>query len=243
MGQRRKGRRRVYAENAIDAVDEAAVLERDLYRHLFSSRRLLPPLDSKHAPYRRAWANVLLLLGFFAACYFPFTVAFQLPRENGVFALPSWVAVGLWVSDVLFWVDIGLMFRTTKQEEGVVLTVVTDNNILGRQYLHSTFVLDILAILPLEFIALAIAPAATRDRGVLACLCSLEAVCLRTNRIVHSHRVASYHSKGVLTLSRMRRLLFFWALFGLLAHWVACLMWLVEHESCCPGWIALARAD
>ena len=40
MGQRRKGRRRVYAENAIDAVDEAAVLERDLYRHLFSSRRL-----------------------------------------------------------------------------------------------------------------------------------------------------------------------------------------------------------
>ena len=34
MRQRQKSRRRVYAENAIDAVDEAAVLERDLYRHL-----------------------------------------------------------------------------------------------------------------------------------------------------------------------------------------------------------------
>ena len=85
--------------------------------------------------------------------------------------------------------------------------------------------------MPLELLALGAAPAAERARGGFAAVCSHTAVCLRLNRLLHMRRVAVYHGKDILRLTRMRRLVVFWMLFFVLAHWVATLFWVIEAEA------------
>ena len=174
---------------------------------------LLAPLGSAYAPYRRRWSQLLLLLATLEAGYIPLMAAFQIPRDAAnSFYIPAPIAIVQWLADILFWVDIGLMFRTTTQPKEPLdeTSVVTDKRILARIYLRSTFALDVLAVVPLEFFAFLAVPSATLAAGGFETLTSWHSLCLRCNRMLHAHRVGSYHGRNVLTLSRSRRLLFFW---------------------------------
>ena len=219
FGNRRSTVARVYAEETLnyDQSDELAATERAFYSHIVKRMCLLPPLGSKHGVLRARWSKMLLLLALYEASYVPFMAAFRMPTTNSVFELPLPMLFAQWVIDALFWVDVLLMFRTTraKEEFGDPTELETDTRTLADGYLHSTFALDIFSLLPSELLALVLAPEAG---GVLPTLCGHTALALRLNRVVHAHRVISYHGKSVLKLSRMRRLLFFWCACATHAH-------------------------
>ena len=130
---------------AVDIAEELEATDRAFFQHLWKYERLLPPLGSHLAPWRRRWSSLLLLLTTYEACYIPFCTAFQLPRNvAGVFSLPGWAAALQWLIDVLFVIDIFLMFRTTLQSTTLAITdVVTDVKEIRQLYLSTTFRLDV----------------------------------------------------------------------------------------------------
>ena len=208
--------RRVYAEGQLlhlvglrGAQDR---LLRERYDHLLKQEWLLPPLGSSVAPLRSRLHQLLLLAAFIEAAYIPFMVAFQLPTSAAsLFELPWWLALLQWIWDLLFWVEILLMSRTTlkighAEDAG---ELVTDGRQIRQRYRRSgKLYLDILAVLPLEF--LAFADSSARSRGALGCLHSLTAMTLRLNRLLHACRIVTYHGPAVLALSRLPRLALFW---------------------------------
>ena len=127
------------------------------------------------------------------------------------FELPLWLALLQWLWDALFWMEIVLMSRTTlklghAEDAG---ELVTDTRQIRRRYRDSgKLYLDVLAVLPLEF--LAFADSGARSRGALGCLRSLTAMTLRLNRLLHSSRIVTYHGTALLALSRLPRLALFW---------------------------------
>ena len=132
-------------KRAVDIAEELEATDRAFFEHLYTNEKLLPPLGSHLAPWRRRWSSVLLLLTAYEACYLPFCAAFQLPRNDaGVFSLPVWLAGLQWLIDLLFVIDTVSMFRTTLQSTTLATTdVITDVVEIRRLYLNSTFRLDV----------------------------------------------------------------------------------------------------
>ena len=197
--------------NLMDDLADGGETDRNFYRHLRKESGLLPPFGSRHAPLRNRLHTTLLCITLIEALYIPFMAAFVLPRNSsGLFELPLWLSLTQWVFDLLFWAEITLMFRTTVKlglSEGS--EVETSKTFISKRYrgsgrLHA----DAFAILPLEF--LAFADPAARSRGFFGGLCSLTALSLRLNRLVHAHRIGTYHGSTLLALSRRRRLFAFW---------------------------------
>ena len=150
---------RVYAEEqAVDlstqVYNETHEAQRAFFRHLLHNDRKLPPLGSPFAPYRRVFSMVLLALAALEACYIPFMAAFALPKDrDGAFVTPAAIVVLQWLVDLLFWVDILLMFRTTLRYRHVdgsedFSAVISDTKVIVRTYLRSSFALDVRASAP-----------------------------------------------------------------------------------------------
>jgi hypothetical protein len=184
--------------------------DRAFFRELLQHKRLLPPITSPYAPRRKIWSLVLLLFTIVESVYIPYMAAFQYPRtDSGVFFMPAIVAALQWIMDIMFWVDIVLMFRTTMKLTPVEGSqVVTDTKVIAYRYVRSgRFFLDFLAVLPIEFGAFA--HHATQAEGAVPALLSRRAVTLRLFRLIHVYRFAAYHGNQIGTLMRHTRLFFF----------------------------------
>ena len=191
MPSRRK--RRIYAAETLDDADELEATDRAFFDHLLQTRYLLAPLGSKFAPRRKRWMLFLLLLATFEAIYAPYMAAFKLPRDSdGEFSLPAAIAVIQWLTDLLFWLDIGLMFRTTIQGESIdTQDVVSEPAQIARHYRRTTFALDVRAmraaaatapLIPLTHPVRAADRPAASARVTHSCLATCRSSCSRSAR-------------------------------------------------------------
>lgn len=158
---RKKSAAKVYAEDhvderpstpapsnlALDNAEEMDQTDRAFFNHLMRYHVLLPPLGSNMAPRRRRWSYLLLLLTACECYYLPFCAAFRLPRnKDHIFELPALLTVLQWVIDLLFLVDVAVMFRTTLHADTLATTdVITDTTVIRRRYMQTTFALDVRA--------------------------------------------------------------------------------------------------
>jgi hypothetical protein len=189
--------------------------DQEIFRHLQRKRWLLAPEDSPYSLQRRRWRKFLMLLVFYQQFAVPFQLSFETPETDGSFLLPVAQCVLVYLIDLCFWVDIGLMFRSTymqSHEEGGEL--VTDARDIARRYRAKGFWFDLAASLPLEW---------------FACMAGYPIQCLfvhkmRVNRLLRITRVVTLHSE-VFALARVRRLCVFGFFFFILSHYIACMWW------------------
>ena len=141
-------KRAIYAEETIDAnAEELNLVDRAFFTHLLKTQHLLAPLGSPLAPRRRKWMLLLLVLMTFEAVYIPVMAAFQLPLgADGTFFLPVAMVFIQWGVDILFWIDIALMFRTTTQGQTLdAQDVLMDKKEIAQKYRRGYCTLDVRA--------------------------------------------------------------------------------------------------
>ena len=233
LGRRRRAAR-VHAESfaagvkrpsLVDANDAAdgADLDRAYFERLAQKQLLLAPIGSPYARARRRWLLFLLLLTTFEAIYLPLVVAFHPGGNQNSFEMPLSALIIQWVSDTFFAIEIAAMFRTVLPLgplEGSLVDLSTSR--IARRYVRSVrFLFDAAALLPLDVACSALGVMSVRSRA---------AMCLRLNRLLHMSRIITYHGHPILRLSPIRRMVVFWSLFMILAHWVSCSWWVLRYE-------------
>ncbi len=224
----------------VDASDlaDGGDADRAFFARLARRRLLLPPIGSPYGVRRRWWLQLLLVLAVVEAVYVPYLVAFQpdlrpiggssadeafLSAPAGEAYVPAWTVVLQWLVDGLFVLEVLLMFRTTLPIGPLEGSAVQQSaHLIACTYARSAvFAVDVCALLPVDL--------GLWGLGLLE-LRSAAALALRTNRLLHVSRVFTYHGRSLLMLSRLRRVLAFWALFVLLSHWVACGWWALRYR-------------
>lgn len=209
--------------------------EHERYHNLWRQQRLIPPYHALiHGLPLRRWSHTLMLLATYELIYIPMQLAFQEPRHvhdaalpgaEAVFCLPNGQIALQYLIDLCFLLDIMIRFRTMyiSNDEYHTNELVTSPQEIARHYLRRSLGVDILACLPTDLLF----GAAAASGGI----CSLSAQGLRLNRLLHLTRLYTVHSREIATLGRVRRLLFAWTMFGLLAHCIACSWWAIGHAE------------
>lgn len=93
-----------------------------------------------NSPFNIVWCFIMLALQVYTATYMPYKICFDDDILSGAtLALEYFI-------DMLFALDVVVNFLSARQNNDGFL--VTDLNMLARQYLKTTFTLDVLCSIP-----------------------------------------------------------------------------------------------
>ncbi|XP_068176821.1 potassium voltage-gated channel subfamily H member 1-like isoform X2 [Antennarius striatus] len=163
-----------------------------------------PHIILHYCLFKTTWDWVILILTFYTAIMVPYNVSFK-TRQNNV----SWLVVDS-IVDVIFLVDIVLNFHTTFVGAGG--EVISDPRLIRVNYVRTWFVIDLLSCLPYDVIN----AFENVDEGISSLFSSLKVVrLLRLGRV--ARKLDHYIEYGAAVLVLLV------CVFGLAAHWLACI--------------------
>ncbi|XP_037606534.1 potassium voltage-gated channel subfamily H member 5-like [Sebastes umbrosus] len=215
---------------------EALQLGSDILPQYKQEAPMTPPHIILHyCTFKTTWDWVILIFTFYTAIMVPYNVSFKTKQNNLV-----WLALDS-VVDVIFLIDIVLNFHTTFV--GPAGEVISDAKLIRMNYLKTWFVIDLLSCLPYDIIN---AFEHVNDEVITS---SSRASHLRESSIFHRNTTRAedsllpglsslFSSLKVVRLLRLGRvarkldhyleygaavLLLLVCVFGLVAHWLACI--------------------
>ncbi|XP_035388576.1 LOW QUALITY PROTEIN: potassium voltage-gated channel subfamily H member 1a [Electrophorus electricus] len=163
-----------------------------------------PHIILHYCTFKTTWDWVILILTFYTAIMVPYNVSFK-TKQNNV----AWLVVDS-IVDVIFLVDIVLNFHTTFV--GPAGEVISDPKLIRMNYLKTWFVIDLLSCLPYDVIN----AFEKMDEGMSSLFSSLKVVrLLRLGRV--ARKLDHYIEYGAAVLVLLV------CVFGLAAHWLACI--------------------
>ncbi|NP_001038396.1 potassium voltage-gated channel subfamily H member 1a [Danio rerio] len=163
-----------------------------------------PHIILHYCAFKTTWDWVILILTFYTAIMVPYNVSFK-TKQNNV----TWLVVDS-IVDVIFLVDIVLNFHTTFV--GPAGEVISDPKLIRMNYLKTWFVIDLLSCLPYDVIN----AFENVDEGISSLSSSLKVVrLLRLGRV--ARKLDHYIEYGAAVLVLLV------CVFGLAAHWLACI--------------------
>ncbi|KAJ3614907.1 hypothetical protein NHX12_018476 [Muraenolepis orangiensis] len=163
-----------------------------------------PHIILHYCLFKTTWDWVILILTFYTAIMVPYNVSFK-TKQNNV----TWLVVDS-IVDVIFLVDIVLNFHTTFV--GPAGEVISDPKLIRMNYVKTWFVIDLLSCLPYDVIN----AFENVDEGISSLFSSLKVVrLLRLGRV--ARKLDHYVEYGAAVL------LLLVCVFGLAAHWLACI--------------------
>ncbi|XP_055027371.2 potassium voltage-gated channel subfamily H member 1a isoform X1 [Misgurnus anguillicaudatus] len=163
-----------------------------------------PHIILHYCAFKTTWDWVILILTFYTAIMVPYNVSFK-TKQNNV----PWLVVDS-IVDVIFLVDIVLNFHTTFV--GPAGEVISDPKLIRMNYLKTWFVIDLLSCLPYDVIN----AFENVDEGISSLFSSLKVVrLLRLGRV--ARKLDHYIEYGAAVLVLLV------CVFGLAAHWLACI--------------------
>eukprot|EP01135_Chromosphaera_perkinsii_P001801 Nk52_evm70s210 gene=Nk52_evmTU70s210 len=152
---------------------------------------------------RGAWDWVVLLFVIYSSISVPYYAAFDVTPILAMDVL----------TDVVFWLDIIINFRTTYQDESG--TIVTSPMPMAKHYLKGWFVIDLFATLPFEFIV----------TGFDSQLFSL----LKIFRVLRLGKVVAKIDRQM--KSSWFQLMVIMASFTMLSHWMGCIWFAIGNSQ------------
>ncbi|KAJ8366130.1 hypothetical protein SKAU_G00149610 [Synaphobranchus kaupii] len=163
-----------------------------------------PHIILHYCAFKTTWDWVILILTFYTAIMVPYNVSFK-TKQNNV----TWLVVDS-IVDVIFLVDIVLNFHTTFV--GPAGEVISDPKLIRMNYVKTWFVIDLLSCLPYDVIN----AFENVDEGLSSLFSSLKVVrLLRLGRV--ARKLDHYIEYGAAVLVLLV------CVFGLAAHWLACI--------------------
>uniref|UniRef100_A0A4W5M431 Potassium voltage-gated channel, subfamily H (eag-related), member 1b n=1 Tax=Hucho hucho TaxID=62062 RepID=A0A4W5M431_9TELE len=181
-----------------------------------------PHIILHYCAFKTTWDWVILILTFYTAIMVPYNVSFK-TKQNNV----TWLVVDS-IVDVIFLVDIVLNFHTTFV--GPAGEVISDPKLIRMNYVKTWFVIDLLSCLPYDvinafenvdevsglFANLTIPLLFSTHQGISSLFSSLKVVrLLRLGRV--ARKLDHYIEYGAAVLVLLV------CVFGLAAHWLACI--------------------
>uniref|UniRef100_A0A3Q2CTG8 Potassium voltage-gated channel, subfamily H (eag-related), member 1a n=1 Tax=Cyprinodon variegatus TaxID=28743 RepID=A0A3Q2CTG8_CYPVA len=191
-----------------------------------------PHIILHYCLFKTTWDWVILILTFYTAIMVPYNVSFK-TKQNNV----TWLVVDS-IVDVIFLVDIVLNFHTTFV--GPAGEVISDPKLIRMNYLKTWFVIDLLSCLPYDVInafenvdevsLLAI------EEGISSLFSSLKVVrLLRLGRV--ARKLDHYIEYGAAVLVLLV------CVFGLAAHWLACIWYSIGDYEVVDEETNIVRTD
>ncbi|XP_069787305.1 potassium voltage-gated channel subfamily H member 1a [Narcine bancroftii] len=163
-----------------------------------------PHIILHYCTFKTSWDWIILILTFYTAIMVPYNVSFK-TKQNNV----TWLVIDS-IVDVIFLVDIVLNFHTTFV--GPAGEVISDPKLIRMNYLKTWFVIDLLSCLPYDVIN----AFENVDEGISSLFSSLKVVrLLRLGRV--ARKLDHYIEYGAAVLVLLV------CVFGLAAHWLACI--------------------
>ncbi|KAM6972482.1 potassium voltage-gated channel subfamily H member 1b [Aplochiton taeniatus] len=163
-----------------------------------------PHIILHYCLFKTTWDWVILILTFYTAIMVPYNVSFK-TKQNNV----TWLVVDS-IVDVIFLVDIVLNFHTTFV--GPAGEVISHPKLIRMNYVKTWFVIDLLSCLPYDVIN----AFENVDEGISSLFSSLKVVrLLRLGRV--ARKLDHYIEYGAAVLVLLV------CVFGLAAHWLACI--------------------
>uniref|UniRef100_A0A8D3EAI1 Potassium voltage-gated channel subfamily H member 1-like n=1 Tax=Scophthalmus maximus TaxID=52904 RepID=A0A8D3EAI1_SCOMX len=172
-----------------------------------------PHIILHYCLFKTTWDWVILILTFYTAIMVPYNVSFK-TKQNNV----TWLVVDS-IVDVIFLVDIVLNFHTTFV--GPAGEVISDPKLIRMNYVKTWFVIDLLSCLPYDVINAfenvdEVSLWSIGSRGISSLFSSLKVVrLLRLGRV--ARKLDHYIEYGAAVLVLLV------CVFGLAAHWLACI--------------------
>ncbi|XP_052354682.1 potassium voltage-gated channel subfamily H member 1-like isoform X3 [Oncorhynchus keta] len=192
-----------------------------------------PHIILHYCAFKTTWDWVILILTFYTAIMVPYNVSFK-TKQNNV----TWLVVDS-IVDVIFLVDIVLNFHTTFV--GPAGEVISDPKLIRMNYLKTWFVIDLLSCLPYDVInAFENVDENWNHRAVTQGISSLFSS-LKVVRLLRLGRVARkldhYIEYGAAVLVLLV------CVFGLAAHWLACIWYSIGDYEVIDEETGILRTD
>eukprot|EP00063_Salmo_salar_P091242 XP_014066077.1 PREDICTED: potassium voltage-gated channel subfamily H member 5-like [Salmo salar] len=163
-----------------------------------------------YCTFKTPWDWVILVLTYYTAIMVPYNVSFITKLNNFV-----WLVLDS-VVDVIFLVDIVLDFHTTFMGPG--REIISHPKLIRRNFIKIWFVIDLLSCLPYGIIIAFM----NVDEGIHRLFSYLKVV-----RLLHlgrvTHKLEHYLEYGAAVLVLLM------CVFGLVAHWMACIWYSIGH--------------
>uniref|UniRef100_A0A8C7YRJ7 Potassium voltage-gated channel, subfamily H (eag-related), member 1a n=1 Tax=Oryzias sinensis TaxID=183150 RepID=A0A8C7YRJ7_9TELE len=194
-----------------------------------------PHIILHYCLFKTTWDWVILILTFYTAIMVPYNVSFK-TKQNNV----TWLVVDS-IVDVIFLVDIVLNFHTTFV--GPAGEVISDPKLIRMNYLKTWFVIDLLSCLPYDVInafenvdeVMCLSPLFF-FQGISSLFSSLKVVrLLRLGRV--ARKLDHYIEYGAAVLVLLV------CVFGLAAHWLACIWYSIGDYEVIDEETNLVRTD
>ncbi|XP_034040144.1 potassium voltage-gated channel subfamily H member 1a isoform X2 [Thalassophryne amazonica] len=183
-----------------------------------------PHIILHYCLFKTTWDWVILILTFYTAIMVPYNVSFK-TKQNNV----TWLVVDS-IVDVIFLVDIVLNFHTTFV--GPAGEVISDPKLIRMNYLKTWFVIDLLSCLPYDVIN----AFENVDEGISSLFSSLKVVrLLRLGRV--ARKLDHYIEYGAAVLVLLV------CVFGLAAHWLACIWYSIGDYEVIDEETNIVRQD
>ncbi|CAL1577903.1 unnamed protein product [Knipowitschia caucasica] len=183
-----------------------------------------PHIILHYCLFKTTWDWVILILTFYTAIMVPYNVSFK-TKQNNV----TWLVVDS-IVDVIFLVDIVLNFHTTFV--GPAGEVISDPKLIRMNYLKTWFVIDLLSCLPYDVIN----AFENVDEGISSLFSSLKVVrLLRLGRV--ARKLDHYIEYGAAVLVLLV------CVFGLAAHWLACIWYSIGDYEIIDEETNIVRVD
>uniref|UniRef100_A0A8B9LCR2 Potassium voltage-gated channel subfamily H member 1 n=1 Tax=Astyanax mexicanus TaxID=7994 RepID=A0A8B9LCR2_ASTMX len=193
-----------------------------------------PHIILHYCAFKTTWDWVILILTFYTAIMVPYNVSFK-TKQNNV----TWLVVDS-IVDVIFLVDIVLNFHTTFV--GPAGEVISDPKLIRMNYLKTWFVIDLLSCLPYDVINAfenvdeVSEHFACEHIGISSLFSSLKVVrLLRLGRV--ARKLDHYIEYGAAVLVLLV------CVFGLAAHWLACIWYSIGDYEVIDEERNLVRKD
>uniref|UniRef100_A0A8C7QG21 Cyclic nucleotide-binding domain-containing protein n=1 Tax=Oncorhynchus mykiss TaxID=8022 RepID=A0A8C7QG21_ONCMY len=209
-----------------------------------------PHIILHYCAFKTTWDWVILILTFYTAIMVPYNVSFK-TKQNNV----TWLVVDS-IVDVIFLVDIVLNFHTTFV--GPAGEVISDPKLIRMNYLKTWFVIDLLSCLPYDVInafenvdevstvcvcvcggcsSSTCSPAwPMTSLGISSLFSSLKVVrLLRLGRV--ARKLDHYIEYGAAVLVLLV------CVFGLAAHWLACIWYSIGDYEVIDEETGILRTD
>ncbi|TSK53639.1 Potassium voltage-gated channel subfamily H member 1 [Bagarius yarrelli] len=183
-----------------------------------------PHIILHYCTFKTTWDWVILILTFYTAIMVPYNVSFK-TKQNNV----TWLVVDS-IVDVIFLVDIVLNFHTTFV--GPAGEVISDPKLIRMNYVKTWFVIDLLSCLPYDVIN----AFENVDEGISSLFSSLKVVrLLRLGRV--ARKLDHYIEYGAAVLVLLV------CVFGLAAHWLACIWYSIGDYEVIDEEANMVRTD
>uniref|UniRef100_A0A673XM84 Potassium voltage-gated channel subfamily H member 1 n=1 Tax=Salmo trutta TaxID=8032 RepID=A0A673XM84_SALTR len=206
-----------------------------------------PHIILHYCAFKTTWDWVILILTFYTAIMVPYNVSFK-TKQNNV----TWLVVDS-IVDVIFLVDIVLNFHTTFV--GPAGEVISDPKLIRMNYLKTWFVIDLLSCLPYDVIN----AFENVDEVSTVCVCERKHYQPLSLSLDLSQGISSLFSSlkvvRLLRLGRVARkldhyieygaavLVLLVCVFGLAAHWLACIWYSIGDYEVLDEETGILRTD